>query len=178
MRVLKGPGEKDSSNDEWEYVCRPHHTQFPEGAVIDEDLQWEDMFHDAFVAPTMDANRNGGPLLDNQVATTSGVANGPCDISTTIQIEEALAHDVHQTCVMLDDVTVEPQIMEEQGYGPHGGNVKCQFENMECDQTRQAGIDSTSNMHGKQDGMGNDPCKGGDTKIPSVLHLKPTIHYT
>jgi len=63
MRVWKGPSEKDSSNDEWEYVCRPHHTQFPKGVVIDEDLQWEDMFHDAFVAPTMDVNRNGRPLL-------------------------------------------------------------------------------------------------------------------
>ncbi len=95
MRVWKGPNEKDSSNDEWEYVCRPHRTQFPQGVVIDEDLQWEDMFHDAFVAPTMDANQNGRPLLDNQVAATNGAANGPCDIGTTIQIEEALAHDVH-----------------------------------------------------------------------------------
>jgi hypothetical protein len=65
MRVWKGHGEKDNLDDEWEYVYRPHHTQFPEGVVIDEDLQWEDMFHDAFVTPTMDANRNGGPLLDN-----------------------------------------------------------------------------------------------------------------
>jgi hypothetical protein len=129
------------------------------------------MFHDAFVAPTMDANRNGRPLLDNQVVATSGVTNGPCDVGTTIQIEEALAHDVHQACVMLDDVVAEPQIMEEQGYGPHGGNVECQFENMECDQTRQAGIDGTSNMHGRQDGMGDGPCKGGDTRIPSVLDL-------
>jgi len=81
-----------------------------------------------------------------------------------------LAHDVHQACAMLDDV-VEPQTMEEQGYGPHWGNVKCQFENMECDQTRQVGIDGTSNMHGRQDGMGDGPCKGGDTRIPSVLDL-------
>jgi hypothetical protein len=29
MWVWKGLGEKDSSNDEWEYVCRPHRTQFP-----------------------------------------------------------------------------------------------------------------------------------------------------
>jgi hypothetical protein len=71
------------------------------------------MFHNAFVAPTMDTNRNGRPLLDNHVATTSGVANGPCDVGTTIQIEEALAHDVHQTCAMLDDVAAEPQTMEE-----------------------------------------------------------------
>jgi hypothetical protein len=42
---------------------------------------------------------------------------------------------------------------------------------MECDQTRQAGIDSTSNMHGKQDGMGDGPCKGGDIRIPSVFDL-------
>jgi hypothetical protein len=42
---------------------------------------------------------------------------------------------------------------------------------MECDQTRQAGIDSTLNMHGRQDGMGNGPCKGGDTRIPCVLDL-------
>jgi hypothetical protein len=104
MRVWKGPGEKDSSNDEWEYVCRPYGTQFPKGAVIDEDLRWEDMFHDAFVALTMDVSKNGRPLLDNQVATTSWVANGPCDVGTTIQIEEALAHDVHQACAMLDDV--------------------------------------------------------------------------
>jgi hypothetical protein len=62
------------------------------------------MFHDAFVAPTMDANRNRGPLLDNKVATTSGAANGPCDVSTTIEIKEALAHDVHQACAMLDNV--------------------------------------------------------------------------
>jgi hypothetical protein len=62
------------------------------------------MFHNAFVAPTMDVNRNGIPLLDNQVATTSGAANGPCDVGTTIQIEEALAHDIHQVCTMLDDV--------------------------------------------------------------------------
>jgi hypothetical protein len=52
--------------------------------------------------------------------------------------------------------------MEEQGYGPHGGNVECQFKNMECDQTRQVSIDGTSNMHGKQDGMVNGPCKGGN----------------
>jgi hypothetical protein len=71
------------------------------------------MFHDAIVAPAMDVNRNGGPLLENQVVATSGVTNGPCDISTTNQIEEALAHDVHQTCAMLDDVTTKPQIMEE-----------------------------------------------------------------
>jgi hypothetical protein len=129
------------------------------------------IFHDAFVAPTMDANRNGGPLLDNQVATPSGVTNGPCDVGTTIQIEEALAHDVHQACVMLDDVVVEPQTMEKQDYGPHGGNVECQFEDMECDQTRQANIDGTSNMHGRQDGMGDGPCKGGDIRIPSVLDL-------
>ncbi len=95
MRVWKGPGEKDSSDDEWEYVCRPHRTKFPEGAVIDEDLWWEDMFHDVIVAPTMDVNRNGGLLLDNQVAATNGVANGPCDVGTTNQIKEALAHDVH-----------------------------------------------------------------------------------
>jgi len=119
MRVWKRIGEKDSSDDEWEYVYRPHCTQFPEGAVIDEDLRWEDMFHDAFVVPTMDANRNGGPLLDNQVDATNGVANGPCDVGTTIQIEEALAHDVHQACAMLDDVAVEPQTMVKQGYGPH-----------------------------------------------------------
>jgi hypothetical protein len=174
MRVWKGPGEKDSSDDEWEYVCRPHCTQFPKGAIIDEDLRWEDMFHDAFVAPTMDANGNGGPLLDNEVVATNGVANGPCDVGTTIQIEEALAHDVHQACAMLDDVAVEPQKMEEQGYEPHGGNVECQFENMECDQTRQARIDGTSNMHGRQDGMGDGPCKGGDTRIPSVLDLSET----
>jgi hypothetical protein len=37
MRVWKGPSEKDSSDDEWEYVCRPHHTQFPKVVVIDED---------------------------------------------------------------------------------------------------------------------------------------------
>jgi hypothetical protein len=98
MRVWKGLGEKNSLDDEWEYVCRPHRTQFPEGAVIDEDLQWEDMFHNAFVALTMDANRIGKPLLDDQVTATSGVANGPCDVGTTIQIEEALAHDVHQAC--------------------------------------------------------------------------------
>jgi hypothetical protein len=42
---------------------------------------------------------------------------------------------------------------------------------MECDQTRQAGIDGTSNMHGRQDGMGDGPCKGGDIRIPSVLDL-------
>jgi hypothetical protein len=113
MRVWKGPGEKNSLDDEWDYVCRPHCTQFPKGAVIDEDLRWEDMFHDAFVAPTMDVNRNGGPLLDNQVAATNGVANGPCDVGTTLQIEEALAHDVHQACAMLDDVIAEPQTMEE-----------------------------------------------------------------
>jgi hypothetical protein len=83
------------------------------------------MFHDAFVAPTMDANRNGRPLLDNQVTATNGVTNGPCDVGTTIQIEEALAHDVHQACAMFDDVVVEPQTTEEQGYGPHGGNVEC-----------------------------------------------------
>jgi hypothetical protein len=69
--------------------------------------------------------RNGGPLLSNQVVATSGVANGRCDIGTTIQIEEALAHHVHQTCVMLDDVVAKNQTMEEQGYGPHGGNVEC-----------------------------------------------------
>ncbi len=102
--VWKGPSEKNNSYDEWEYVCRPHHTQFRQGAIIDEDLQWEDMFHDAFVAPTMDVNRNGGPQLDNQIVATNGAANGPCDVGTTIQIEEALAHDVHQACVMLDDV--------------------------------------------------------------------------
>jgi hypothetical protein len=72
---------------------------------------------------------------------------------------------------MLDDVTIEPQRMEEQGYGPHGGNVECQFENMQCDQTRQAGISNTSNMDGRQDGMGDGPCKGGDTRIPSVLDI-------
>jgi len=76
--------------------------------------------HDAFVAPTMDVNKNGGPILDNQVTATSGATNGPCDNGTTIQIEEALAHDVHQACAMLDDVAAEPQTMEEQGYGPHG----------------------------------------------------------
>jgi hypothetical protein len=169
MRVWKGHGEKGSSNDEWEYVYRPHHTQFPKGIVIDEDLQWEDMFHDAFVAPTMDTNRNGGPLLDNQIAATNGVANGPCDIGTTIQIEEALARDVHQACAMLDDVATT--YMEEEGYGPHGGNVECQLENMECDQTSQVGIDGTSNMHGRQYGMGDGPCKGRNTRIPSVLDL-------
>ncbi len=84
MRVWKGPCEKDSSDDEWEYVCRPHCTQLPKGVIIDENLRWEDMFHDAIVSPTMDANRNGGPLLDNQVVATSGVANGPCDVGTTI----------------------------------------------------------------------------------------------
>jgi hypothetical protein len=26
-------------------------------------------------------------------------------------------------------------------------------------------------MHGKQDGMGDGPCKGGDTKVPDVLDL-------
>jgi hypothetical protein len=72
---------------------------------------------------------------------------------------------------MLDDVTVESQTMEKQGYGPHGGNVECQFENMECDQTRQVSIDGTSNMHGRQDGMGYGPCKEGDTRIPSVLDM-------
>jgi hypothetical protein len=76
------------------------------------------MFHNAFVAPTMDANRNGKPLLDNQVVATSGATNGPCDVGTTIQIKEALAHDVHQACAMLDDVVAKPQTMEEQGYGP------------------------------------------------------------
>ncbi len=120
MQVWKAPGEKDSSDDEWEYVCRPHRTQFPKGAVIDEDLRWENMFHNAFVAPTMDVNRNGGPLLNNQVAATSGVANGPCDVGTTIQIEEALAHDVHQACAMLDDVAAKPQTMEEQVMDPMG----------------------------------------------------------
>jgi hypothetical protein len=83
------------------------------------------LLDDAFVALTMDANKKERPLLDNQVTATSGVANGPCDIGTTIQIEEALAHDVHQAFAMLDDVAVEPQTMEEQGYGPHGGNVEC-----------------------------------------------------
>jgi hypothetical protein len=39
---------------------------------------------------------------------------------------------------------------------------------MECDQTRQVGIDGTSNMHGRQDGMGG---KGGDIMILSVLDL-------
>jgi hypothetical protein len=57
MWVRKGPSEKNNSDDEWEHVYRSHRTQFLEGAVIDEDLQWEDIFHDAFVAPTMDANR-------------------------------------------------------------------------------------------------------------------------
>jgi hypothetical protein len=42
---------------------------------------------------------------------------------------------------------------------------------MECDQTRQAGIEGTSNMHGRQDGMGNGPCKGGNTRIPAVLDM-------
>jgi hypothetical protein len=83
------------------------------------------MFHYACVAPTMDVNRNGGPLLNNQVAATNGVTNGPCDIGTTIQIEEALAHDVHQACAMLDDVATKPHTMEEWGYGPHGDNVEC-----------------------------------------------------
>jgi hypothetical protein len=57
--------------------------------------------------------------------------------------------------------------MEEHGYGPHGGNVECQFENMECDQTRQ-------------DGMGDGPCKGGNTRIFQVylIWVKPTVHYT
>ncbi len=82
-----------------------------------------------------------------------------------------MAHDVHQACAMLDDVAAEPQSMEEQGYGPHGGNVECQLENMECDQTKQANIDDTSNMHGRQDGMGDGPCKGGDIRIPSVFDL-------
>jgi hypothetical protein len=100
MRVWKRPSEKDSSDDEWEYVCRPHNTQFSEGAIINENLRWEDMFHDAFVAPTMDVNRNGRPLLDKQVAATSGVVNGPCDIGTTIQIEEALSIK-HVQCWMM-----------------------------------------------------------------------------
>jgi hypothetical protein len=26
-------------------------------------------------------------------------------------------------------------------------------------------------MHGKQDGMGDGPCKGGDTRVPNVLDL-------
>jgi len=72
---------------------------------------------------------------------------------------------------MLDDVAAKPQRMEEQGYGPHGGNVECQLENMECDQTKQATIDNTSNMYGRQDGMGDGPCKGGDIRIPSVFDL-------
>jgi hypothetical protein len=42
-----------------------------------------------------------------------GPQNGPSDIGTTIQVEEALAHDVHQACAMLDDVATEPQTMEE-----------------------------------------------------------------
>jgi hypothetical protein len=42
---------------------------------------------------------------------------------------------------------------------------------MECDQTRQIGIDDTSNMHGRQDGMGDGPCKGGDTRMPSVFDM-------
>jgi hypothetical protein len=42
---------------------------------------------------------------------------------------------------------------------------------MECDKTRQAGIDDTPNMHGRQDGMGDGPCKVGDTRIPSLLDL-------
>ncbi len=37
MQVWKGLGEKDSSDDEWEYICRPHRMQFLKGAVIDED---------------------------------------------------------------------------------------------------------------------------------------------
>jgi hypothetical protein len=36
-----------------------------------------------------------------------------------------MAHDVHRTCAMLSDVATEPQTMEEQGYGSHGGNVEC-----------------------------------------------------
>jgi hypothetical protein len=77
---------------------------------------------------------------------------------------------------MLDDVAAEPQTMEEHGYGPHGGNVECQFENMECDQTRQDGIHGTSNMHGRQDGMGDGPCKGGDIRIPSVFDLSEAYY--
>jgi hypothetical protein len=42
---------------------------------------------------------------------------------------------------------------------------------MECDQTKQAGINDTSNMHGRQDGMEDGPCKRGDTRIPNVLDL-------
>jgi hypothetical protein len=57
---------------------------------------------------------------------------------------------------------------------PMGVNVKCELENMECDKTRQVGINNTSNMHGKQDGMGYGPCKGGDTWIPSVFDLNET----
>jgi len=82
------------------------------------------MFHDAFAAPTIDVNKNGGPLVYNQVVTTNGASNGPCDVGTTIQVEEALAHDVHQACAMLDDVATKPQTMEEYGYEPHGGNVE------------------------------------------------------
>jgi hypothetical protein len=91
MWVWKRLGEKGSSNDEWEYACKPHRTQFPQGAIIDENFRWEDMFHDAFVAPTMDDNRDGGPLLYNQVAARSGATDGPCDVGTTIQVEEPLA---------------------------------------------------------------------------------------
>ncbi len=47
---------------------------------------------------------------------------------------------------------------------------------MECDQTRQVSIDGTSNMHGRQDGMGDGPCKGGDTKIPNVLDLSESCY--
>jgi len=42
---------------------------------------------------------------------------------------------------------------------------------MECDQTRQTTINGTSNIHGRQDGMGDGPCRGRDTRIPSVLDL-------
>jgi hypothetical protein len=93
----------------------------------------DDILHDAFVAPNVVDELDQGPILDGQGGATFGAIDGPINVGIATQFEEAIAHDVHQACAMVDEASHEPQIMDEIGNAIHGDGAETHTKGMQGD---------------------------------------------
>jgi hypothetical protein len=74
---------------------------------VDQDLKWEDLFHDVFVDPTTGVNGDLTTTLNGQVGFKNGSTNGVPNVSTTMQLEEALTHAIQDACARGDEMGIE-----------------------------------------------------------------------
>jgi hypothetical protein len=127
---------------------------------MDQELRLEDMFQDAFIAPTINAMVGVGPLQSGQSDVHAEQENDAPNVGTSMQLKEDVTSALQQECAKVDEMGVESQSMEEGNLG-NGDNVEALFDNVWVDHANQ-----------NIDGM-SEPSHGGDHYygVPSVLRL-------